>query len=403
MSVQNKSIKENEMNPSGVSLVMSLPRAYEDPHEPGALGGVKPFAQAHKLKTKQAQRVLQSVLTYTLHKPRRTRFPTTPTLVFDRDEQWQMDLVDMQKLSRWNKGNKYLLTVIDVLSKYAWAVPIQAKSSRSMIKGLEAIRRQSSPRWSFRVQTYQGKEFYNAGVQAWFKKHGTHHFSTYGDSKASVVERWHRTLKQRIYRYLTAHNTSRYVDVLQPLIDTYNQAYHRSIGMAPHQVTTQTVPEVWDRLYGPRLDQKTPPPKCQVGDRVRLNKKHRPFKKGYLPGWTEEVFVVTHVRHLSIERMGWHAHKRHVLRTGCAKSPSVGRFLIPSGKSLETEKRSGVGAVERVALQVRQLDPGSTQTWCASNKKRPVRKKSPGWTKYRPKPVDPGRVTRPRPPRTPRF
>ena len=284
------------MNPAGVSLVMSLPRAYKDPHEPGALGGVKPFAQAHKLKTPQAQRVLQSVLSYTLHKPRRTRFPTTPTLVFDRDEQWQMDLVDMQKLSRWNKGNKYLLTVIDVLSKYAWAVPIQSKSSQNMIKGLEAIRRQASPRWPLRVQTDQGKEFYNARVQAWFKKHGTHHFSTYGDSKASVVERWHRTLKQRMYRYFTAHNTLRYVDVLQPLIDTYNQAYHRSIGMTPHQVTTQTVPEVWDRLYGPRLDQKTPPPKCQVGDRVRLNKKHRPFKKGYLPGWTEEVFVVTHVR-----------------------------------------------------------------------------------------------------------
>ena len=54
MSVTKKSIKENEMNPAGVSLVMSLPRAYEDPHEPGALGGVKPFAQAHKLKTPQA-------------------------------------------------------------------------------------------------------------------------------------------------------------------------------------------------------------------------------------------------------------------------------------------------------------------------------------------------------------
>ena len=59
--------------------------------------------------------------------------------------------------------------------------------------------------------------------------------------------------------------------------------------MAPHQVTSKTVPEVWDKLYGQRFDQKTPPPKCQVGNRVRLNKKHRPFKKGYLPGWTEEV------------------------------------------------------------------------------------------------------------------
>ena len=66
--------------------------------------------------------------------------------------------------------------------------------------------------------------------------------------------------------------------------------------MAPHQVTPKTVPEVRDKLYGQRLDKKTPPPKCQVGDRVRLNKKHRPFKKGYLPGLTEEVLVVTHVR-----------------------------------------------------------------------------------------------------------
>ena len=141
-----KSIEENEMKPSGVSRVMSLPRSYEDPHEPGALGGVEPFAKAHKLKIKQAQRLLQSVLSYTLHKPRRTRFPTTPTLVFDRDEQWQMDLVDTQKLSRWNKGNKYLLTVIYVLSKYAWAVPMKSKSSQNMIKELEAIRRQASPR-----------------------------------------------------------------------------------------------------------------------------------------------------------------------------------------------------------------------------------------------------------------
>ena len=104
---------------------MSLPRAYEDPQEPRALGGVQPFAQALELKTPQAQRILQSVLSYTLHKPRRTRFPTAPTLVFDRDEQWQMELVDMQKLSRRNQGHKYLLTVIDVLSKYAWAVPIK--------------------------------------------------------------------------------------------------------------------------------------------------------------------------------------------------------------------------------------------------------------------------------------
>ena len=74
-------------------------------------------------------------------------------------------------------------------------------------------------------------------------------------------------------------------------LSRWNKGYIR---MAPKQVTEQTVPEVSDKLYGQCLDQKTPPPKSQVGDRVRLNKKHHPFKKGYLPGWTEDV--VTHVR-----------------------------------------------------------------------------------------------------------
>ena len=60
-------------------------------------------------------------------------------------------------------------------------------------------------------------------------------------------------------------------------LSRWNKGY---IGMAPQQVTEQTVLEVWDKLYGQRLDQKTPPLKCQVGDRVQLNKKHRPFTKG---------------------------------------------------------------------------------------------------------------------------
>ena len=141
---------------------------------------------------------------------------------------------------------------------------MKSKSSKEMLRGLEAIRRQA-PRVGHSASRDQGKEFYNAGVQALFKKQGSLHFSTYGDSKASVVERWHGTLKQRMYRYFTARNTLRYVDVLKPLIDTYNQSYHRNIGMAPHLVTAKTVPDAWDRLYGQRLDQKTPPPQMSSG------------------------------------------------------------------------------------------------------------------------------------------
>ena len=268
---------------------------YEDPQEPGALGGVHAFAKAQGLKDKQAQKILSGVLSYTLHKPRRKRFATLPTLVFGVDEQWQMDLVDMQKLSKWNKGFKYLLTVIDVLSKRAWAEPIKSKSATDMVKALTQIQQKLAPHQPLRVQTDDGKEFFNKAVQAWFKQRGWYHFSTQGDAKAAVVERFHRTLKQRMYRAFTAQNSLQYLDLLPQLLRTYNRTPHRSIGMAPIDVTVKNQKPVWHRLYDKRL-KPVKKKVLQVGDKVRLNKKHRPFKKEYLPGWTEEVFVISKVR-----------------------------------------------------------------------------------------------------------
>ena len=145
---------------------------YENPREVGALGGVRPFAQARGIKDREAQNILSGVLSYTLHTPRRKRFATLPTMVFGVDEQWQMDLVDMQKLSKWNKGIKYLLTVIDVLSKQAWAEPIKNKSRFEMVKALERIKKKLAPHRPLCVQTDDGKEFFNKAVQAWMKKEG---------------------------------------------------------------------------------------------------------------------------------------------------------------------------------------------------------------------------------------
>jgi len=106
------------------------------------------------------------------------------------------------------------------------------------------------------------------------------------------VERFNRTLKERLYRYFTAANTLRFDDALPLLVEGYNATRHRSIGMAPRDVTWENEEAVRKRLYEKRLKAKRPPPKLKVGDRVRLNKIHRTFEKGYLPGWTEEVFVV---------------------------------------------------------------------------------------------------------------
>ena len=110
-----------------------------------------------------------------------------------------MDLVDLQKLAKYNKGYKYLLTVIDVLSKFAWVEPLKSKSATVMVEALQRLWTRLGDRLPEKVQTDSGGEFYNAKVQAFFKKQGVNHFSTHGDAHGSVVERWNRTLKTNMF------------------------------------------------------------------------------------------------------------------------------------------------------------------------------------------------------------
>ena len=121
------------------------------------------------------------------------------------------------------------------------------------------------------------------------KQQNIYHFSTHGDAKASIAERFNRTLKSKLYKYFTAANTLKYVDVLPKLMYQYNHTYHRSIRMSPAKVTSFNTKEFWYNLYSKytkKEDEKKSPP-LKVGDegKVQLNKKFRPFKKGiYLDG-----------------------------------------------------------------------------------------------------------------------
>ena len=244
-------------------MVSKLSIAYVDPSQPGSLGGVTKFCTAHKIPQSQAKQQLQQLLSYTLHKPRRRRFPTLPTLVFTINEQFVMDLVDLQKLAKYNRGYKYLLTVIDVLSKYALVEPLKSKSATAMVDALQRLWARLGDRVPEKVQTGSGGEFYNAKVSAFFKKQGVNHFSTHGDLHGSVVERWNRTLKTNMFRCLTTNNTLKYIDVLPALVKTYNHTFHRSIQEKPVNVTPKKQKEIWYRLYGSKKGMKVKNPQLK--------------------------------------------------------------------------------------------------------------------------------------------
>ena len=260
------------------------------------MGGVQRFAKANELSFGKARALLEKGLGYTLHKPRRRGgFPTLPVLVFNIDEQWCCDLIEVQSIAKYDKGNRYLLVAVDVLSKYAWVEPVKSKTGVAVTEAFEKILKRADGRKPQKLQTDDGKEFYNKTFQTLMKDLGIVHFSTKGDTKASVVERFNRTFKERMYRYFTRANTLSYLPVSQSLAKGYNASYHRSIGMAPIRVNERNERDVWNTLYKKKLNKKPRKPKFKVDDRVRLNKKFRQFKKGYLPGWTEEVFIVSRV------------------------------------------------------------------------------------------------------------
>ncbi|XP_055997764.1 uncharacterized protein LOC130047190 [Ostrea edulis] len=267
-----------------------LQRLYYDPKT--GYGGVQALYRqvrklGHKITLSNIREWVKEQDTYTLHKPIRRKFKRQQTRVTDIDEQWQLDLADVSNLKKYNDGYTFLLCAIDVLSKYAWVVPLKQKTGKEMIRGLRKIFRDG--RHPVRIQSDQGREFTNKEFLEAFK---TIHFFTTRNAKTktSIVELFQRTLKARMCRYFTRHKTRRYVDVLPDLVHGYNHAYHRSIQRAPAQVNPTNVLKVWKTLYG---KQTTNTLSLQVGDRVRISKAKRTFDKGYLPNWTTELFTIS--------------------------------------------------------------------------------------------------------------
>ena len=203
------------------------------------------------------------------------------------------DLVDISSLAGFNKGYKFLLTCIDVFSKFAWVVPLKNKTGGSLVNGFQSIL--DLGRSPEKLQTDKGTEFLNRNFQSFLKEKNIHFFTTNSELKTSVVERFNRTLKTRMWKYFTAKNDHVYIDILQDIVHGYNNSYHRSIGLAPALVSLPNVGQVRRKLYGNSWTKPGRKFKFKLGDQVRISKSRRTFKKGYLPSWTQEIFGVTKI------------------------------------------------------------------------------------------------------------
>ena len=217
-----------------------------------------------------------------LHKPITRNFRKRRVISYGVDEIWAADLVEMQKYSKWNKGFKYLLLVIDIFSKYGWIIPLKDKKTKSVSLAFGHIFKKSK-RKPEKLWTDKGSEFISKHFKDFLKKNTIMLYHTQNEEKSSVVERWNRTMKNRMWKMFSANNNTVYWDKLDKLLDDYNNKKHSSIKMSPTEASKKVnEKQVFANLYGDEIYMKPGKPKFSIGDKVRISKyKRKVFDKGY--------------------------------------------------------------------------------------------------------------------------
>lgn len=227
-----------------------------------------------------------------LHAPARSKFKRRRFIQYGLDDTFASDLAQLDQYARENKGYKYILVVIDSFSKFLWTRPLKTKTAQEVAKAMENIFRQSK-RIPKKLVTDNGKEYYNASFQNLMKTHKIHHYSTFSILKASIAERVIRTIKEKLFRLFTLNGNHRWIDLLEEVVNTYNNTKHRTIGMKPKDVDKSNANKLLKSAYTHlKVVGKQ---KFKSGDIVRISKSKHVFEKGYVPNWTTELFKISKV------------------------------------------------------------------------------------------------------------
>ena len=222
------------------------------------------------------------------HKPIIRKFKKGTVYSSFKDNIWGVDLADIQLISKYSKGIRYLLCAINRFSKYAWVVTLKDKKEFTIVNAFQSIL-DSSKRKPNKIWVDQGSEFYNGLFKKWLEDNDREMYSTYNEGKSVVAEIIIRTLKNKIYKHMTAVSKNVYFDVSDNLVDNYNNTFHRTIKVKPIDVKLDFYAE-YD------VDSNEKDTKFKISDHVRISKYKNIFAKGYTPNCSVEVAVVSKIK-----------------------------------------------------------------------------------------------------------
>lgn len=283
-------------------MINRIQQDYLDPGNPiafSAPGNVKRH-YGNRYGTKPILETLQTIDGYTLHREFHKPRVTNPFYVYKKRQQLQLDLIDVSKLKDDNKGITFLMCAIDVFTKKVWVRALGSKSAADSLEGIKDIVEMFDPKPET-IFIDRGTEFTNRQVQNYLANQGVKMMYPNSEKKAAVVERFNRTLQGLMYRYLTENRTNNYMDVMENLINSYNNRGHRSLNyMSPEEAeldeNKSRVLSAHNERYA-KLANKRKKPKYKVGDRVLVkNLPTNRFHRGYQRSFRHEQFEIIEVR-----------------------------------------------------------------------------------------------------------
>lgn len=235
-----------------------------------------------------------------IHKPYKKPKSLLKVKVFHKDDIWSADLIEMPK-EYLGKHYKFVLTVIDLYTKFAWVRKLKNKTGLVTKEAFEDIMK-TSGRKPKKLWVDQGSEYYNKVFEAMLKENNIEMYSTLNEGKAVIIENFNRILKSKLWKRFTIQGNQKWIHILQDVVDKYNNRIHSLIKVSPTEASKN--PEkirdtIMENNYKNDLEFKKEKPKFKIGDRVRIFKYKKHFDKGFTGWWTSEIFKIVEINNKS--------------------------------------------------------------------------------------------------------
>lgn len=265
------------------------------PSSTGCFGGVDRLKRLNNdVSTKEITEFLQKQDVYTQTKQIRNKFVRRKVMVPCKNYLWQIDLVILTKLKRFNNGFAYILNCVDAFSRFAFSIPVKKKTSDEICEAFKKILQMGYGSCKY-VECDSGTEFKNRSFQQLLDKNNIKIYFNFSDKGACIVERFNRTLMTRLYKYMSKNKTKKYVDILQAVVDSYNNSVHRTIKCAPANVDAFNEADVWRTINKELFIRRKEKPVYKIGDYARLKQSKGTFTKGYEQNFSNNCYRISEI------------------------------------------------------------------------------------------------------------